>query len=339
MRKIKIENAVGTVLAHDITRIIPGRFKGVGFKKGHIIRKKDIPELRKLGKQSLYVLKLGKNQLHEDEAALGIAKSICGKNLRWTVPREGKTSIVCTKGGLLKIDIGGLRKVNRLRDVIVSTLKNNMTVTRGQTVAATRIIPLFTSKKHIQRVGAVSERYQPILQILPFKKFKVGAVVTGSEIYQGIIKDEFDRYVGTKISEMGSRIVKKAKVPDDAGRIAAEIVRMKKAGCNLIVTTGGMSIDPDDITRKGIKQSGAKVVFYGTPILPGAMCLYAVLEGVPILGLPACVFFHSYTVFDILLPRVMAGDPITKNEIAELGHGGLCMNCKECRYPVCTFGK
>jgi molybdopterin biosynthesis enzyme len=303
------------------------------------VRKKDLPELRKLGKQSLYVLKLKANQLHEDDAALQIARAICGKLLRWTKPSEGKTNIVCRKGGLLKIDTAGLLKVNRVDDVIVSTLKNNLTVMQGQTVAATRIIPLVTSQAKIRRIESIASRHQPLLDILPFKKCKVGAVVTGSEIYQGLIKDEFDRYVGEKIVGLGSRIFKKVKVPDDADKIAAEIVQMKNAGCNLIVTTGGMSVDPDDITRKGIRLSGARIIFYGTPILPGAMFLYALLDGVPILGLPACVFFHANTVFDILLPRVLAGDPITKDEIAELGHGGLCMNCQECRYPVCTFGK
>lgn len=339
MRKIKIENAVGTVLAHDITRIIPGKFKGVGFKKGHIVRKRDLSELQKLGKQSLYVLELRKDQCHEDDASQRIARAICGRNLRWTRPSEGKSNIVCKKAGLLKIDTKGLLKINRLDDIIISTLKNNLAVVKGQTVAATRIIPLIISQKKIEKLEALSEKHRPVLEILEFAKYKVGAVVTGSEIYQGIIKDEFDHYVGKKIVRMGSRVVKKARVPDDPAMIAAEILRMKRAGCNLIITTGGLSVDPDDVTRKGIKRTGAKVIFYGTPILPGAMFLYALLGDVPLLGLPACVFFHSYTVFDILLPRVMAGDSISKNEIAELGHGGLCMNCHECRYPVCTFGK
>ena len=339
MKTIKVEDAVGTVLAHDITRIIPGKFKGVGFKKGHIVRKEDIPELLRLGKRSLYVLAMNENQLHEDDAAIRICRVISGGHLGWTKPSEGKSNMVSKSGGLLKINTRGLLKINKIGSIIVSTLKNNLTVERDQTVAATRIIPLIIQKKKIERLELLAEKYAPILEIRPFRPMRVGAVVTGSEVFQGLIKDEFDAYVGKKIVAFGSRVVEKTKVPDDPYLIAAAISRMKKNGCDLILTTGGLSVDPDDVTRRGIKMSGARIIVYGTPILPGAMFLYANLEGIPVMGLPACVFFHSFTVFDIILPRVLAGDEIKADEIAEMGHGGLCMNCRECRYPVCTFGK
>ncbi len=339
MKTIKVENAVGTVLAHDITRIIPGKFKGVGFKKGHIVRKKDIPELLKLGKRSLYVMTLNDNQLHEDDAAIRIARAVSGPGLRWTRPSEGKANIVSKSGGLLKIDTRGLLKINRIGGLIISTLKNNLSVEPGQTVAATRIIPLVILKKKIERLEEMARQHRPVFEIMPFRLKKVGAVVTGSEVFQGLIKDEFDTYVGRKIAGFGSKVVRKILAPDDPVRIAAAIVELKQKGCDLIVTTGGLSVDPDDVTRQGIKKSGARIFVYGTPILPGAMFLYAKLDGVPIMGLPACVFFHPFTVFDIILPRVLAGNDITPDEMAGMGHGGLCMNCRECRYPVCTFGK
>jgi molybdenum cofactor synthesis domain-containing protein len=247
--------------------------------------------------------------------------------------------LVSSSDGLLKINTRGLLRINKIGNIIISTLNNNFPVKKNQTVAATRIIPLIISRKKIERLETIAEKYYPILQVLPYRRLKVGAVVTGSELYQGLIKDEFDTYVGKKISGFGSKIIKKIVVPDEPDRITGAIRKLRQADCDLILTTGGLSVDPDDVTRTGIIQAGARVLFYGTPILPGAMFLYASLDGVPVLGLPACVFYHTTTVFDLLLPRVLAGDEITKDDIAEMGHGGLCMNCRECRYPVCPFGK
>jgi len=339
MKKVKVEDAVGMVLPHDITRIIPGKFKGVGFKKGHVVQKKDIPELLKLGKQHLYVLNLSDTYVHEDTAALRIAQAVSGKALTWTDPCEGKTNLIAKAEGVLKIHTGGLLKINRIGDIIISTLKNNFPCKAGQTVAATRIIPLIIRKKRIERLETIAEKFKSLIEVLPYGKKKVGAVVTGSELYDGLIKDEFDKYVGSKINRFGSTILKKILVPDDPEQIASAIRKLIALGCDMIVTTGGLSVDPDDVTRMGIQQAGAKIMFYGSPILPGAMFLYAYLDAVPIMGLPACVYYHTTTVFDLMLPRVLAGDRITKNDIAALGHGGLCLNCKECRYPVCPFGK
>lgn len=339
MLKVGVEKAVGMVLAHDITRIIPGKFKGVGFKKGHIVKKQDIPELLKLGKRSLYVLNLTEKQVHEDDAALRIAEAVSGRDLRWTKPSEGKSNMVSRSDGLLKINTIGLLKINKIGNIIISTLNNNFPINKNQTVAATRIIPLIIARKKIERLETLAEKYHPIIQVLPYKRFKVGAVVTGSELYQGLVKDEFDKYVGAKVSSFGSRIIKKIVVPDEPQRITAAVEKLKDIGCDLILTTGGLSVDPDDVTKRGVQKTGAKIIVYGTPILPGAMFLYAQLADIPVLGLPACVFYHATTVFDLILPRVLAGDEIKKDDIAAMGHGGLCMNCRECRYPVCPFGK
>jgi molybdenum cofactor synthesis domain-containing protein len=339
MKKVRIEQAVGMVLAHDITRIVPGKFKGVGFKKGHVIEEKDIPELLKLGKRHLYALQLPKTQMHEDEAALKIAHAISGKSLRWTEPAEGKSSIICETDGLLKINAASLLKINKLGNIIVSTLKNDFPCHKDQIVAATRIIPLTIPRKKIERLQSIASKGEPVVRILPFRSLKIGAIVTGSELYNGLIKDEFDTFVGNKVRSYGSEIVKKNLVPDNPGQIANAVLDHHHSGCDLILTTGGLSVDPDDVTRLGVKKAGAKIVAYGAPILPGAMFLYAILDKTPILGLPACVYYHPSTIFDLMLPRVLAGEEITKNLIAEMGHGGLCMNCETCRFPVCPFGK
>ncbi|UCH20988.1 MAG: molybdopterin-binding protein, partial [Deltaproteobacteria bacterium] len=185
----------------------------------------------------------------------------------------------------------------------------------------------------------LAQRFRPILQLMPYRKLRVGGVVTGSEISKGLIKDEFDRYVARKVSDYGCELVEKIIVPDKPQSIANAVIDLKTRGCELILTTGGLSVDPDDVTKKGIKKSGAKIMAYGSPILPGAMFLYALLDNTTILGLPACVFYHPTTIYDLILPRILAGDQITKQTIAEMGHGGLCLDCETCRFPDCAFGK
>ena len=337
--KNKIQNAVGTILAHDITRIIPGKFKGVGFKKGHIVQREDIPELLSIGKKHIYVLSLSEYDLHEDDAALRIASAICGKNLIWTQPSEGKSDILSQKKGLLKVDVKGLSRINKLGNVIVSTLKTNFLCEKGQRVAATRIIPLLIARKKIEKLENLARQYQPILQLMPFHKLRVGGVVTGSEISNGLVKDEFDKYVARKVKDYGCEFVKKIIVPDQPQSIAAAVLELKRLGCELILTTGGLSVDPDDVTKTGIRKSGAKIIAYGSPVLPGAVFLYGLLESATILGLPACVFYHASTIYDLILPRVLAGERLTANEIADMGHGGLCLDCDTCRFPNCSFGK
>jgi hypothetical protein len=339
MKKIRVEKALGAVIAHDITRILPGKSKGVAFKRGHVVREQDIPELIALGKRHLFALPLSASQLHEDEAALRIAASVCGPGLRWTEPAEGKSSIISLTDGLLKIDVRALLQINRMGDIILSTLRNNSPCRRDQVVAATRIIPLTVKSLKIERLEFLAAAARPVVAVRPFRSLKVGAVVTGTEIFEGMIPDGFDAHVGDKIRQSGSTVVRKILAPDHPARIAAAIAELRRLDCELIVTTGGLSVDPDDVTRRGVLQAGARIVAYGSPVLPGAMFLYALLDGTPILGLPACVYYHPSTIFDLMLPRVLAGDPISRAEIAAMGHGGLCLNCEQCRFPACPFGK
>ena len=338
-KKKKIEDAVGTMLAHDMTRIVPGKSKGVGFKKGHIIKKEDIPELLKIGKKHVYILKLSDDELHEDDAALRIAGAIAGEHLRWTDPSEGKSTILSKKDGILKINTEGLLRINKLENIVIATLKTRYPCRKNQSIAATRIIPLFISREKIEAVEKIAAECRPIIDVLPYKKLRVGGVVTGSEIYNGLIDDEFETYVGKKALDYGCELVKKIVVPDDPAAISKAILELKALECELILTTGGLSVDPDDVTKTGIKQAGVKIITYGSPMLPGAMFLYGFLGNTTVLGLPACVFYHQTTMYDVVLPRVLSGEKITRDEIADMGHGGFCMNCEPCRFPDCFFGK
>lgn len=339
MQKVKVQKAVGMVLGHDLTRIIPGSFKGVAFKKGHIIRAEDIPALLDLGKETIFVLDIPPGQLHENDAAERLAQALRGDHLTLQGPAEGKISLISQISGLLKIHVADLTRINLIPNIIVSTLHNHTACQDGDTVAATRIIPLTIDERSIVRAEAICARSGPILSVKPFLKKKVGVVVTGSEIYKGRVQNGFEHWVGDKMIAYGCEITHRATVPDKAARISKAIKEMLASGCDLIVTTGGMSIDPDDVTRKGIRQAGARIIFYGTPVLPGAMFLYARIGDIPLLGLPACVFYHKVTMFDLILPLILAGEEPARKEIAAMGHGGLCRNCTECRYPVCPFGK
>jgi hypothetical protein len=338
IRTIRVEEAVGTVLAHDITRIVPGVSKGVGFKKGHIVRAEDVPELLKVGKKHLYILDLPSDRLHENDAAHRIAAAVADPTLQHKGPHEGKISIVSPSDGLVKINTEGLLAINRLDGIVLSTLRTNFRCSRGQVVAGTRILPLTIDRAAIEAVEATAKTHWPIIQVKPFRRLRVGVVVTGSEVYEGLVQDGFDHHVGRKITALGSVLVRKILVPDDTRRIAAAIRELMDERCELILTTGGLSVDPDDVTRAGVREAGFNIEFYGSPVLPGAMFLFARDGRIPLLGLPACVFYHETTLFDIMLCRILADDPVTMEEIAAMGHGGLCLQCEVCRYPVCPFG-
>ena len=339
LKKIKVENAVGLKLAHDHTRIIPGKFKGVGFRRGHVVRKSDIPKLLDLGKKELYVLTLRPGEVHEEDAARRMARAVAGRNLKLAAPREGKVEFIAKTFGLLKIKVDTLQKINRVGAVILSTRHNHSLVRPGDVVASTRIIPLLIRETKVARVEEIGRRQGPVIEILPIRAKKMGILVTGSEILEGRIQDRSADIVKGKAEALGSKVARTAVVADDPSLIAAEIVRMKKAGCQVIVTTGGLSVDPDDVTLAGIRRSGAEVVFYGTPVLPGAMFAYARLGKTVILGAPACVVHDPVTALDVFLPRVLADDPVCADDVSPLGHGGLCLRCPVCRYPVCPFGK
>lgn len=339
MRKVRVEKAVGMMLAHDITKIIPGVFKGVGFKRGHVIRQEDIPELIKLGKKSVYVENREGSRIHEEEAAVRIARAISGQGVCWTEPKEGKTNLLSTHRGLLRINARALSRINRMGDIIVSTLKDRFPCKVNQMVAATRIIPLTIPRRKLEALEAMAERVGPVVRVLPFREMKVGAVVTGSEVAQGLVQDGFDQYVGDKILELGCRLVGKITVSDDPQEISDAILELVSKGSEVVLTTGGLSVDPDDKTRQGIRRAGAKIVFYGSPVLPGAMFLLAKLGDTLVLGLPACVFYHKTTMFDLVFSRILAGEEVTRKDVAEMGHGGLCLGCDTCRFPACSFGK
>jgi len=339
-KKLAVAEAVGTVLAHDITEIRPGEFKGRAFKKGHIIREEDVCHLQRLGKENLFVLNISDDEMHEDDAAYALANALMGEGVKIKgEPKEGKINIIAKADGLLKINKDALLSFNMLGDIMCATLHGNTIVKKGQTVAGTRAIPLIVRKDVVQAAVSIGVNAGNIIQVKEIRKPKVGVVITGNEVYHGRIKDAFAPIITEKIKTIEGEIVGIYYAPDDEAFIEARLKELINAGADLLITTGGMSVDPDDVTRFAIRNLGVTDISYGSAVLPGAMFLVAYLGAIPILGIPACGMYAKTTIFDVILPRVLAGDTVGRKELAELGHGGLCLKCAECNYPVCPFGK
>jgi molybdenum cofactor synthesis domain-containing protein len=339
MKVIDVEDAVGTVLCHDITRIIPGQSKGPGFRRGHVVRPEDIAELRKIGKEHLYVFDLADGYVHEDDAARRIASAAAGSGLRLSDPEEGKITFTAAMDGVVEIDAERLLSINSLGDILFATVHGNQLAARGRKLAGVRVLPLAVPESLIREAEQLLEASGPIIRVRSLKPQRVGIVVTGSEVYNGLIEDKFGPVVRDKFRSYGSTIIGKRLVSDDQTMTARAIRDFLDDGAEFIVVTGGMSVDPDDCTPAAIRATGAEVVNYGAPIFPGAMFMLARVGNVPVLGLPGCVMYYRASIFDIVVPRLLCGLDVTRDDILSLGYGGFCEGCTTCRYPTCGFGK
>ncbi len=337
MKLLPVQDAVGQVLCHDITRIIPGVEKGPVFRKGHIIREEDVPVLLSVGKEHIYVWEHNENMLHEDEGA-EILRDLCqGPGMEASQPREGKIELTARYDGLFLVDAERLRAVNSLGEMMIAARVPGP-VKAGGKLCGTRIIPLVIEKEKMEAAKRAAGP-EPILQLLPLRPLSFGVVTTGSEVYHGRIQDQFTPVLADKLGEYGCTMAAHRVCDDNPEMITGAIREMADAGVELILCTGGMSVDPDDRTPLAIRQSGARVVSYGAPVLPGAMFLMAYLpDGRPVCGLPGCVMYAGRTIFDLVLPRLLAGVPVTAEWLAGLGRGGLCLSCDVCHFPNCGFG-
>ncbi|BBO84875.1 molybdopterin biosynthesis protein [Desulfosarcina ovata subsp. sediminis] len=339
MKAIPVTEAVGMVLGHDVTRIIPGQEKGPAFRKGHIIREDEIPAFLDMGKANIFVLDLSEGMLHEDEAAGRLARAATGPGLRLTGPVEGRINMIAEADGLLKIDIAALTRLNTCGQIAFATLHTFQHVTAGQRVAGVRIVPLAIEANEIVAAERILREARPLIQVKPFKSCCVGVVTTGSEVYHGRIKDGFGPVVEKKFAALGSRVIRQILVSDDRQMTVDAIHALIAEGAEMVMVTGGMSVDPDDQTPASIRAAGGRVIAYGAPIFPGAMFMLATIGDVPVAGLPGCVMYYPTSIFDLVIPRLLAGETVTRDDIAAMGHGGLCAGCNVCRYPLCGFGK
>lgn len=350
MKLIQTVEAEGAVLCHDITQIVRGVTKGAIFRKGHVVAKEDIPVLLSIGKDQLYVWEREEGMLHENDAAEILCSMCKGRHMEQSQAKEGKIELRAACDGLLKVDDKGLKAVNGFGQMMIATRHGNFPVKKGDKLAGTRIIPLIIEAERMEAAKKAAEQATgglPILDLKPFVHKKVGIITTGNEVYYGRIQDTFTPVIEEKMKEFDTELMDHVIWNDDDTKVTASILDMIEKGADVVVCTGGMSVDPDDKTPLAIRNTGAQIVSYGAPVLPGAMFLLAYYEAkegdnprtVAIMGLPGCVMYAKRTIFDLVLPRVMADDKITSQELAALGQGGLCLDCPVCTFPNCGFGK
>ena len=338
MKLIRTEDAVGQVLCHDLTQIIKGVSKGPRFRKGHIVAEEDIPVLLSMGKDQLYVWEKDDTVYHENEAAEILCQVSMGENMTPSEVKEGKIELTAACDGLFTVDVERLDAVNEIDQIMIATRHTNTPVKKGDKLLGTRVIPLVIKKEKMELVPKTAGE-KPLCRLLPYRMKKGGIVTTGNEVFYGRIQDTFTPVVKNKLEQYGIQAEDHLTVGDEKEKITAAIRELKARGCELIIATGGMSVDPDDQTPGAIKESGAEVVTYGAPVLPGAMfCLAYFSDGTPVMGLPGCVMYAKTTIFDLVLPRIAAGVRISRKDITRLGNGGLCLGCEDCRWPDCGFG-
>ncbi|MGG7058579.1 molybdopterin-binding protein [Clostridium tertium] len=338
MKMISVYDSVGCILSHDVTQIIPGEFKGRLFKKGHIIKEEDIEKLLSIGKEHIYVWEAKEGELHENDAAIRLANLVLGEGVSKSEEiKEGKVDFFADRDGVLKINKDELLKLNSLGEIIVSTLHNNTPIRKGEKIGATRVIPLIIEEDKI--IKAEKFIRDKIIYIQEIRHKKCLLITTGNEVYSGRIKDAFLPVIKSKLGYYGSEVIRQVILPDSKERIIEEIKKGFDEKVDMIICTGGMSVDPDDVTPTAINECGGELVTYGSPVLPGAMFLLAYYNNIPILGVPSCAMYSKRTVLDLVLPRVLADERLTLEDIAAYGHGGLCLDCKVCTFPHCSFGK
>jgi len=339
MKKVCVEDAVGQILCHDLTRIVRGEMKGVQFKKGHVVREEDIPLLLDMGKHHIFVWEQPEGFIHENEAALRLSALCLNDNISRSAVSEGKIDLSAAANGLFRVDTDKLCAINSIEDIIISCRHSLTSVRKGDKLAGTRVIPLAVSEEKIAQAEEIAGGIQ-IFELLAYQIKSACIITTGSEIAAGRIKDALTPVIEEKLKAFGIEVIDRTVVGDDTVDIEKALAHTRTLNPDLILCTGGMSVDPDDNTPGAIKRSGAKIVTYGAPILPGSMFLLGYYDdNLPVMGLPGCVMYMASTVFDIVLPRVAAGLRMCKSDFAMMGHGGLCLDCEQCRFPACSFGK
>jgi hypothetical protein len=339
MKKLTVQDAIGHVICHDMTQIAPDGTKGPRFRRGHVVAPEDVEVLLDMGKSHIYVWEENAGLVHEEDAALALTKAAAGSNTEYGPPSEGKITVSSAIYGLFKVNRAGLNAMNAVEDVAVACLPDNFEVRPGRALAGIRIIPLVTTEDRLQSAVDAGKAAWPVLQVLPFRSMRVGIIITGGEIYSGRVKDRFEPKLREKLSRFDAKIIGVTLCPDALSPITDAIARYLAEGADLIALTGGMSVDPDDLTPTAIRQSGAGVVSHGVPAQPGNMVLLAYHGDTVLVGLPGVSVHRETTSFDVLLPRIFAGQRIAEKDLIPMGEGGLCSFCDVCHYPICYFGR
>jgi len=342
LKKVPVEQAVGRRVLHDMTMIVPEKSKGPAFRSGDLISAGDVCRLQQMGRQSIYVeqdLPDETQWVHENKAAQAFARAMAGEGILGDdTPREGKVNLRSNQDGLFMVDRERLQAFNLVPGVMCASRHGFSPVRSGRNVAGTRAIPLYLPRSEFEKAMTILAQ-GPLFRVIPLRRARVGILVTGTEVFRGLVEDRFIPIIRSKIDDLGSETVHGLIVPDERAAITRGVKELLSRGADLIVTTAGLSVDPDDVTRQALIDAGAVDLLYGVPVLPGAMTLLAHIGSVQVLGVPACALYFKTTAIDLLLPRLLAGVEISRRELAEMGHGGICLECKSCTFPRCPFGK
>lgn len=337
MKKIRVEDAVGMELCHDVTAMYDG-FKGAAFKRGHVIKEEDIPKFLDYGKQTVFVWEEHAGEIHEEDAARRMAKMASVEGGHYTEPSEGKVLLIADERGMFRVNTKLQKKLNMIGDITISSFPDHYPVEKGMRLASMRIVPLVTKEEQIIEAEKLCGD-EKLFELRPYQHKKIGVIITGSEVYHGRIQDKFEPVVRKKMESYPSEILDVAICDDDLDMIVGAAKRQLEMGADFLIFTGGMSVDPDDLTPSAIRALGAEVVSHGVPSQPGNMTLVAYLGDTAILGVPGAAISLPTTIFDVLLPQIFAGDRLMKEELVQLGDGGLCQLCGTCHWPNCTFGR
>lgn len=337
MKKVKVQDAIGMTLCHDITAMVDG-FKGAAFKRGHVITQEDIPKLLDIGKQHVFIWEENAGEIHEEDAARRLSQMTTVNGGHYGSISEGKVQLFADQDGMFRVDKALLAAVNRIGDITITTLPDHYPVKAGDRLASMRIVPLVTEERQIAEAEALCADKQ-LYDLRPFKPLKVGIIITGLEIYHGRIKDKFERVARAKLAHYPAEILGVHVCDDELDMIVGAGRALLAEGAELLIFSGGMSVDPDDLTPSAIREMGAEIVSYGVPSQPGNMTLVAYLDQAALLGVPGAAISRPTTMFDVLLPQIFCGDPLTKDDLIRLGEGGLCQMCDNCHFPNCTFGR
>lgn len=337
MKKVKVQDAIGMTLCHDITAMVDG-FKGAAFKRGHVITQEDIPKLLDIGKQHIFIWEENAGEIHEEDAARRLSQMTTVNGAHYGSISEGKVQLFADQDGMFRVDKALLAAVNRIGDITITTLPDHYPVKAGDRLASMRIVPLVTEERQIAEAEALCADKQ-LYDLRPFKPLKVGIIITGSEIYHGRIKDKFERVARAKLAHYPAEILGVHVCDDELDMIVGAGRALLAEGTELLIFSGGMSVDPDDLTPSAIREMGAEIISYGVPSQPGNMTLVAYLDQAALLGVPGAAISRPTTMFDVLLPQIFCGDPLTKDDLIRLGEGGLCQMCDNCHFPNCTFGR
>lgn len=337
MKKVKVQDAIGMTLCHDITAMVDG-FKGAAFKRGHVVTQEDIPRLLDIGKQHVFIWEENAGEIHEEDAARRLSQMTTVDGAHYGSISEGKVQLFADQDGMFRVDKALLAAVNRIGDITITTLPDHYPVKAGDRLASMRIVPLVTEERQIAEAEALCADKQ-LYDLRPFKPLKVGIIITGSEIYHGRIKDKFERVARAKLAHYPAEILGVHVCDDELDMIVGAGRTLLAEGAELLIFSGGMSVDPDDLTPSAIREMGAEIVSYGVPSQPGNMTLVAYLDQATLLGVPGAAISRPTTMFDVLLPQIFCGDPLTKDDLIRLGEGGLCQMCDNCHFPNCTFGR